>query len=44
MNLYKYNQSIIKCNVPLGIPVVAQLVMNSTSVHDDAGSIPGLTQ
>ena len=27
-----------------GVPVVAQQVMNPTSIHLDAGSIPGLTQ
>ena len=27
-----------------GIPVVAQWVKNPTSIHEDAGLIPGLTQ
>jgi len=27
-----------------GIPVVAQRVKNPTSIHEDAGLIPGLTQ
>ena len=28
----------------MGIPVVAQQVMNPTGIHEDVGSIPGLTQ
>ena len=27
-----------------GVPVVAQQVKNMASIHEDAGSIPGLTQ
>ena len=27
-----------------GVPIVAQRVKNPTSTHEDAGSIPGLTQ
>ena len=29
---------------PGGVPVVAQLVKNPTSICEDAGSIPGLAQ
>ena len=28
----------------LGVPFVAQQLTNPTSVHEDVGSIPGLTQ
>ena len=28
----------------LGVPIVAQQVKNLTSIHQDAGLIPGLTQ
>ena len=31
-----------KNNYVVGVPVVAQQVMNRTSIHEDASSIPGL--
>ena len=31
-------------NVINGIPIVAQQVSNPASIHEDAGSIPGLDQ
>ena len=31
-------------NVFMGVPIVAQQNKNLTSIHEDAGSIPGLTQ
>ena len=30
--------------LPLGVPVVAQWITNTSSFHEDAGSILGLTQ
>ena len=41
--LHVYNLLWFK-NMWSGIPVVAQWVTNSTRNHEDAGSIPGLTQ
>ena len=32
------------CNKIFKEPVVAQLLANSTSIHEDEGSIPGLAQ
>ena len=30
--------------IGLGVPIVAQQVQNPTSIHEDAGLIPGLAQ
>ena len=39
-NSDKYPASIEK----EGVPIVAQQVTNPTSIHEEAGSIPGLAQ
>ena len=36
--------SEIKLFHPLGVPVMAQQLMNPTSIHEDMGLIPGLAQ
>ena len=36
--------SDINKNYTLGVSVVAQQLTNLTSIHEDAGSIPGLAQ
>ena len=40
----KISKSLALRLVHGGIPVVAQWVKNPTSIHEDVGSIPGLTQ
>ena len=37
-------QDINFYNYILGVPVVAQRVMDPASIHEDGGSIPGLAQ
>ena len=38
------NTTIKKKKIDMGVPVLAQWVLNPTSIHEDAGSIPGLDQ
>ena len=35
---------LLKKSCSPGVPIVAQLVMNPTSIYKDVGSIPGLAQ
>ena len=34
----------IEISVKIGVPIVTQRLMNPTSIHEDAGSVPGLAQ
>ena len=44
--LYPYNGTLLsdKNNELHGVPIVAQQLTNLTSIHEEAGSILGLTQ
>ena len=35
---------IVNISIALGVPFVAQRLMNPTRIHEDADSIPGLAQ
>ena len=37
------HEIFLKC-ITLGVPAVAQRVMNPSSIHEGVGSIPGLAQ
>ena len=40
VSLYVFRNYLLKA----GVPVVVQRLMNPTSIHEDAGLIPGITQ
>ena len=41
--LLQWGLEIVEKSTEEGVPIVAQLVKNPTSIHEDAGSIPALT-
>ena len=44
--ILKKNEKTVRsscCSSP-GVPLVAQQIINLTSIHEDAGSLPGLDQ
>ena len=40
----RVNKDLHGKTVEIGVSIVAQWVMNTASIHEDAGSIPGLAQ
>ena len=40
----KIEKMDVHLRISWGVPIVAQQIMNPTSIHEDADSIPGLAQ